>query len=60
MKITEIRVRKIGNGYQYEHLQDNGIAVATQEITGFAAIKSVVSAIEDWEKENREVKDENI
>ena len=53
MIITEIVVRKFENGYQYEHLQDNGIAVATQEITAFAAIRSVVSAIGDWEEEKK-------
>lgn len=53
MKIREIRIRKLGNGYQYEHLQDNGVAVATEEITGFTAIRSVVSAIGDWEEEKK-------
>ena len=54
MEIKEIRIRKLANGYQYEHLQDNGVVVATKEITGFAAIRSVVGAIERWEKTKNE------
>lgn len=51
--MIEIRIRKYGNGYQYEHLQDNGVAIATQKITGFDAIKSVVGQIGSWEEEKR-------
>ena len=54
MKIKEIRIRKLGDGYQYEHLQDNGTGVATKEITGFAAIRSVVGAVERWEEEEKD------
>lgn len=54
MKIKEIRVRKLENGYQFEHVQDNGTAVATGEITGFAAIRSVIGAIERWEEEKKD------
>ena len=53
MGISEIRIRKLGNGYQYEHLQDNGVAIATKKITGFDAIRSVVSQIGSWEEEKR-------
>lgn len=51
MKIKEIRIRKLENGYQYEHIQDNGTGVATGEVTGLEAIQSVVGAIVEWEGE---------
>lgn len=54
--MMEIRIRRLGDGYQYEHLQDNGIAVATQEITAFDAIVSMVRQIGDWEAKKELIK----
>lgn len=49
--MMEIRIRKLEDGYQYEHLQDNGVAVATDEITAFDALRSTVGQIGQWEEE---------
>ena len=50
VKIVEIRVRKLEGGYQFEHLQANDIAVATEEITAFDATSFVVRRIAEWEE----------
>ena len=61
MGIQEIRIRKLGYGYQYEHVQDNEVVVATKKITGLEAIRSVVGAIERWEKtKTKKIKDKNV
>ena len=49
--MMEIRIRRLDDGYQYEHLQDNGVAIATQEITAFDAIRSMVGQVGQWEEE---------
>ena len=51
VKIVEIRLRKLEGGYQFEHLQANDIAVATEEITAFDATRFAFRQIVEWEEE---------
>lgn len=60
VEIVEIRISKVGDGYEYEHLQGNGVAVATLEITAVEAIRSAVRQIADWEEEKEEEKDGKV
>ena len=54
MKMLEISIEKVEGGYKYAHRQHNGIEVATDTITAFDALRSVLSQIEEWEKEDEE------
>lgn len=51
VKIVEIRLRKLEGGYQFEHLQANDIAVATEEITAFDATRFAFRQIVEWEED---------
>ena len=50
--MLEIRIKRVEGGYQYSHRIYNGSEVATADpITAFDALRSVISQIEEWEKE---------
>ena len=50
MKIEEIRIRKLDNGYEYERYEDKKSSGGVKGLTGFEVIKVVVAKIERWEK----------
>lgn len=55
MRMLEICIKKVEGGYRYSHKQENGTTVATgNPITAFDAFRSVLSQIEEWEKEELE------
>ena len=49
--MIEIRIRKLGNGYQYELFQNKELSGGVSGLTAFGLIKAVVGKIERWEEE---------
>ena len=52
-EITEIRIRKLDDGYEYDLFRDKKLSGGVKGLTGFELIKAVVVKIERWEKEGK-------
>ena len=54
MGIEEIRIRKLGDGYEYDRYEDKKPSGGVSGLTGFELIKAVVVKIERWEEEKKD------